>query len=109
MLQEQPQATSHTAHNIVTENNDTLLCKSEKCKFVAKKRTVSTQDKEEIYDILNKIRKQRISLGYSHECMAFQLHVSPSTYTRWENGEITLKLVSFVSILRLLQMNISCI
>jgi len=58
-----------------------------------------------IKDILNEIRKKRLSLNYSQENMATQLGITQSAYNKIENGTRDLTVKMLLKIKKFLGMN----
>jgi transcriptional regulator with XRE-family HTH domain len=56
-----------------------------------------------IPEILQNIRNYRKNKGFSHDYMALELNISPSTYTKIERNEVNLSLERFLRITKILE------
>lgn len=63
--------------------------------------------KNEMERVLVKIREARKEKGYSHEVMAYELGISPSSYNKIERKESRLTLERFLHIKTILEKDIS--
>lgn len=61
--------------------------------------------RQEMPEILDKIRKYRKNKGYSHDYMAIELDISPSTYTKIERNEVKLTVERFLQIAEILDIS----
>lgn len=61
--------------------------------------------KQNTSEIIHKIRNYRKNKGYSHDFMALELNISPSTYTKIERNEVKLSLERFLQISQILEVS----